>query len=770
VSWNYVDLTIFPTTFGDLDTAGKAIKIALYDKAGGMATVLQSLGATYTTITNFSTLSSYDTLIISSVSVDSIVGSNKTAISNFVTSGKRVIVFNQKLSNWNNTWLDYPIYIVNNSTLTSAGGCAFTTGNDFSNIERESHKIFSGIAWEDFRFWNDNTLVINNDEYIDNRGDSSDCVSLANNYLSRNNSTRYDSILEIFKGSGSYVFCQLDVINKHNVEPVAKRLLTNIIKYSKDFTSNASKLIITSNPYKILVTTSTKLITIEAQDSDGYQDRYCNKTVTLKTTSLGGRFSSNRVTWSSTNESSLTLAYGSGSFYYKDSSSGTPVIIISCVGLSSATQTQTILAPIVNEINSYIIYTPTSTIASGTDTIKVSVILNDTYGNLLANKPVTLIPARGDVTIIKPNSGVTDESGKTITRADISTGCAAVYTFEEPANESYVYDISGNHNDGTLFGTLRTTGKVGTGLQFNGTDYIRVPDSSSLRISNEMTIEAWVKVNEQITYGAVVSKEIYNTPYTGWTLYIGDCWGTNNGKPTLIVRTASGSGNFNLLSNYNIADLTWHHIVATISNAAGKSAIYVDGDKKAEMAINVSDWNCDTPMTIGVRPSFSDTGLLGVIDTSHFFRGMIDEVKIYNRALNIGEIQKSYNITAKVKFYNFFGSPTKIVSTVNPASLVADGISISTIQTSILDINNNIVQTATNTVTFSITGPGTWADGSVGARFITPVGGVTTIVVKSALTVGQIIINANSYGLTGSTVTVPTVHGPANKLDNDVFK
>jgi hypothetical protein len=117
------------------------------------------------------------------------------------------------------------------------------------------------------------------------------------------------------------------------------------------------------------------------------------------------------------------------------------------------------------------------------------------------------------------------------------------------------------------------------------------------------------------------------------------------------------------------------------------------------------------------------------------------------------------------------GNPVKIICSVNPMSITADGISVSTIQANILNVDNYVVTNATNVVTFTITDQaGKWSDGSVGARFITPADGLATISLRSTVNAGQITVTANSYGLTGSTVTVTTVHGPANKLDNDVFK
>ena len=115
------------------------------------------------------------------------------------------------------------------------------------------------------------------------------------------------------------------------------------------------------------------------------------------------------------------------------------------------------------------------------------------------------------------------------------------------------------------------------------------------------------------------------------------------------------------------------------------------------------------------------------------------------------------------------GVPVKILSDASPVSIVANGISVSTITARLVDSANNTVVTATNQVQFQVTGNGTWSDSSVGARFITPAGGIVAVVVKSSTQSGSIKVNSDSYGLTGSTSTVTTTHGSARMLFNFIY-
>src|SRR2546425_11483596 len=73
-------------------------------------------------------------------------------------------------------------------------------------------------------------------------------------------------------------------------------------------------------------------------------------------------------------------------------------------------------------------------------------------------------------------------------------GLVAAYGFSEGAGPT-VADQSGNNNTGTLGSgvTWTTQGKYGSALVFNGTTgRVTINDSPSLRLTNGMTLEAWV--------------------------------------------------------------------------------------------------------------------------------------------------------------------------------------------------------------------------------------------------------------------------------------
>jgi hypothetical protein len=110
-------------------------------------------------------------------------------------------------------------------------------------------------------------------------------------------------------------------------------------------TGAAAKLVFTtSTQTNITAGVASGVITVQVQDSNGNPVNVITATnINLTTTASGtGSFSLSSTTWS--NITSLTISAGnnSGSFYYKDTKASSPTITASSMGLTSATQTETV--------------------------------------------------------------------------------------------------------------------------------------------------------------------------------------------------------------------------------------------------------------------------------------------------------------------------------------------------------------------------------------------------------------------------------------------
>jgi len=184
-------------------------------------------------------------------------------------------------------------------------------------------------------------------------------------------------------------------------------------------------------------------------------------------------------------------------------------------------------------------------------------------------------------------------------------------------------DSSGNGNNGTIYGATWATGRYGQALSFDGvSNYAGVPDSSSLRVTGAITLEAWVKTNS-------VNKQAVITKSGGYLLYVG-AGGDGKVYSYLYGTTSSWKNGVKY-----IADNNWHHIALTYDPSAGANnfKLYVDGVLDAQYTVTGNINPATNRVGIGDRP---DVGF------RDFFNDAIDEARIYNRALSAAEIQADF--------------------------------------------------------------------------------------------------------------------------------
>ncbi|HZQ45569.1 MAG TPA: LamG domain-containing protein [Verrucomicrobiae bacterium] len=197
----------------------------------------------------------------------------------------------------------------------------------------------------------------------------------------------------------------------------------------------------------------------------------------------------------------------------------------------------------------------------------------------------------------------------------------AWWTAEATANDLV------NGNDGILKGRASyTAGEVGYAFDFDGTNgTVVVPDSPSLRLTNELTIEAWINTTSTNIIQAIVSKVSIESGDHGYQFVlvgnelVGQFNGPGQPWPSYLVRCP-----------VSISLGTWNHVAWTYDQSA--MALYLNGDVILRTIIG--------PRTIAVTRS--NLRISGA-DDHDFFRGQVDEPCIYNRALSSAEIKAIYN-------------------------------------------------------------------------------------------------------------------------------
>lgn len=195
----------------------------------------------------------------------------------------------------------------------------------------------------------------------------------------------------------------------------------------------------------------------------------------------------------------------------------------------------------------------------------------------------------------------------------------AYWPFDEDTGNE-VIDATENGNDGTIIGASWIEGKFESALEFNGVDnHVFIPDSDSLDLTTEMTISFWAKFDD-LPQGA------WKNPLRKEGSYVLEITGQNR----LQMNTWAG-GNWaagQAFGGPNLQTNTWYFLAGTKLPEAGLEA-YIDGERIAE-----GDKAGDIDIT-GNR-LFIGAGAAGWLPMS----GIVDEVKIFNKALAGDEIKK----------------------------------------------------------------------------------------------------------------------------------
>ncbi|MFA5771798.1 MAG: PQQ-binding-like beta-propeller repeat protein [Thermoplasmata archaeon] len=193
-----------------------------------------------------------------------------------------------------------------------------------------------------------------------------------------------------------------------------------------------------------------------------------------------------------------------------------------------------------------------------------------------------------------------------------------------------VVDSSGNGNNGTIYGAARVDGMSGKSLRFDGVnDYVFVPDAASLKPTS-ITIECWVKPNINYTSATPLTALIVkntansNTIAKGYILYY-----MTGG---LAFSTAYSSTWYGVSKSIILEKDKWYHISGTYDGATVK--LYVNGSMANSVSNSYTVTYDNSPVWIG--KAYTNSGY-------RYFNGIIDEVRIYNRALTASEIKADYD-------------------------------------------------------------------------------------------------------------------------------
>ena len=203
-------------------------------------------------------------------------------------------------------------------------------------------------------------------------------------------------------------------------------------------------------------------------------------------------------------------------------------------------------------------------------------------------------------------------------------GLVGYWNFDE-GNGNAVKDSSKNANDGVISGAKWAKGLVKSALEFNGVgDYVNIRSPGSGVIDNAVSVEAWIQstgtnVNANLVFAGPEGLD-FGIWIQGGRFFAG-LWNSEGAQYSAISPNSPTPG-------------LWYHVAMTCDFNAGKVIkFYLNGNLNCTSAASGS----------AIRSSHTTIDVGGRTPNASYFKGIIDDVKIYKRALSEEEVKKPYD-------------------------------------------------------------------------------------------------------------------------------
>src|SRR5882724_9920007 len=214
------------------------------------------------------------------------------------------------------------------------------------------------------------------------------------------------------------------------------------------------------------------------------------------------------------------------------------------------------------------------------------------------------------------------------------SGLVGWWTFDgKDMAGNYAFDKSGNGNRGTLTsGPARTIGKIGQALTFDGVSgYVNMGNPTSLKLSGSATWSAWVKINSCPSGQCVIISKRGFAGDRGWEFYANDSVGFD-----IIAVDSADNTNSADRSTVGTYAGVWTHVVGVYNASALTLDIYINGkNDNSGLGGTVASAQNDSSQNVNIGRRPTDFG---------YFPGLLDDVRVYNRALSAEEIKRLYNM------------------------------------------------------------------------------------------------------------------------------
>lgn len=224
-----------------------------------------------------------------------------------------------------------------------------------------------------------------------------------------------------------------------------------------------------------------------------------------------------------------------------------------------------------------------------------------------------------------------------VTFAGLNDGLVLYYSFDSAPTGGIIADQSGRGNNGIVHDNpILTAGQVGGAYQFDATnDYIQVPPDASLDVGTQLTFAVWFNAFGRDTGRIILS---YCDPLGGWLWNFGAHVMYNAHGGAWVGTGANLNEHANLPGSAHIISVTdpstneWHHLVVTYAASDGVGKLYLDGAPVLTMNMGAFRAGTTSDLFVAYGPSLP----------GDMWRGMLDELRIYNRVIGADEVEALY--------------------------------------------------------------------------------------------------------------------------------
>ncbi len=241
--------------------------------------------------------------------------------------------------------------------------------------------------------------------------------------------------------------------------------------------------------------------------------------------------------------------------------------------------------------------------------------------------------AAGSIISTTPTAGTVLTAGSAVAlRVSLgSDGLVLALGFDEATGQTAI-DSSAVGNDGTLRQATmtRVPGKFGSAVRFDGVDdWVTVVDgvaNSPLDLTTGMTVEAWVNPSTLNGWDTIVMKE-RGAGLLSYALYAHDGAPQPGGRAVPAGYARILGVDQPVRGTTALPLNTWTHIATTYDGTTQR--FFVNGVQVGSSAMNTAIAVGNQQLRIGGNNAFA----------GEFFQGLIDEVRVYNRARTAAQIQ-----------------------------------------------------------------------------------------------------------------------------------